>query len=140
MLNAIYFYRIGSWFSKRKLSFIAKIFELIIFLIYNSKIPSSSNIGKGSFFAYGGIGVVLHERTKIGRNCTIGTNITVGGRSGKYKVPSIGDNVYIATGAKVLGDINIGDNVIIGANSVVINDIPKNAVVAGIPAKIIKFR
>ena len=68
----------------------------------------------------------------------IGTNVTIGGRSGHFEVPIIGDNVFIATGAKVLGPIVIGDNVTIGANSVVIKNVPDNCKVAGVPAKIIK--
>jgi serine O-acetyltransferase len=97
-------------------------------------------ISKGTRFAYSGIGVVLHKRAKIGAHCVIGTNVTVGGKSGYYEVPIIGDNVYIATGAKVLGPIAIGNNVTIGANAVVINSVPDNAIVAGIPAKIIKYK
>lgn len=69
----------------------------------------------------------------------IGTNVTIGGRSGHYEVPSIGNHVEICTGSKVLGPIHIGDNTVIGANAVVINNVPDNAVVAGVPAKIIKF-
>ena len=68
----------------------------------------------------------------------IGTQVTVGGKSGHFEVPVIGDNVYLATGAKILGPIKIGNNVTVGANAVVIKDVPDNCVVAGIPAKIIK--
>ncbi|WP_283640772.1 serine O-acetyltransferase [Mesonia mobilis] len=74
----------------------------------------------------------------MGKNCMIGTQVTVGGKSGHFEVPVIGDNVYLATGAKILGPIKIGNNVIVGANAVVIKDVPDNCVVAGIPAKIIK--
>jgi serine O-acetyltransferase len=139
MLNAIFFYRISWFFYSHKIPLLPKIIELIIFLLYNSKIPSSCEIGKGSFFSYGGIGVVLHARCKIGNNVDIGTNVTIGGRSGHYEVPIIGNNVYIATGAKILGPIKIGNNVTIGANSVVIKNVPDNMVVAGIPAKIINI-
>ena len=137
MINAIKFYRIGRWFFLRKIPFIPKLIELIIFLLYNSRIPSACQISSGSFFGYGGIGCVLHPRSVIGENVTIGTNVTVGGKSGHYNVPVIGNNVYIATGAKVLGPISIGNNVVIGANAVVINSVPDNCTVVGIPAKII---
>ena len=139
MLNAVKFYKIGNWFFNKHLSFFSKIIELIIFLIYNSKVPSSCVIGAGTIFAYGGIGCVLHDRTIIGKKCTIGTNVTIGGKLGGYDVPIVKDNVYIATGAKVLGPIVIGNNVVIGANAVVIINVPDNAVVAGVPAKIIKY-
>jgi serine O-acetyltransferase len=140
MFNSVHFYRLGHCIYKMQIPFLPKIIELIIFLLYNSKIPSSCEIGKDSFFSYGGIGVVLHARCKIGDNVNIGTNVTIGGKSGNYDVPIIGNNVYIATGAKVLGPIKIGNNVTIGANAVVIKDVADNMVVAGIPAKIIKSK
>lgn len=71
----------------------------------------------------------------------IGTNVTVAGRTcHDDSFPSIGDNVHLATGAKILGPITIGNNAIIGANDVVIKDVPENAIVAGVPARIKKYR
>jgi serine O-acetyltransferase len=140
MFNSVHFYRLGHFLYTYRIPLLPKIIELIIFLLYNSKIPSSCEIGKGTLLSYGGIGVVLHARCKVGNNVDIGTNVTIGGRSGHYDVPIIGNNVYIATGAKILGPIKIGSNVIIGANAVVINDVPDNVTVAGIPAKIIKSK
>ncbi|MBK8944270.1 MAG: serine acetyltransferase [Ignavibacteriae bacterium] len=137
-MSAIKFYRIANYLFRKKIPILPNIFQYIIFYLYNSYIPFKAEIGLGSDFGYGAIGVVLHERCKIGNNVMIGTNVTIGGRSGKFDVPTIGNNVYIATGAKVLGAINVGNNVIIGANAVVIYDIPDNTVVAGVPARIIK--
>lgn len=139
MLNAYHLYKISNLLYSCKIPVLPKILKFICFLIYNSSIPYQCNLGKGTRFAYSGIGVVLHKRSKIGENCMIGTNVTIGGKSGHYEVPIIGNNVYIATGAKVLGAITIGNNVTIGANAVVIDSIPNNAIVAGIPAKIIKY-
>lgn len=139
MINAYYFYRTAHILYTYKIPVIPKVIKLFIFLIFNSSIPYECHIGKGSKFGYSGIGVVLHKRTRIGVNCSIGANVTIGGKSPHYDVPVIGNKVYIATGAKILGPINIGNNVIIGANAVVVNDVPDNAVVAGIPAKIIKY-
>lgn len=82
---------------------------------------------------------MIHSRAVIGKKCSIGTNVTIGGKSRWYEVPVIGDNVYISSGAKILGPIRIGNNVTIGANAVVTKDVPDNCVVAGIPAKIIKM-
>ena len=121
-----------------KIPFLPFLIKFIIFIIYNSSIPYECILGKGTRFAYSGIGVVLHKRTRMGKNCMIGTQVTVGGKSGHFEVPVIGDNVYLATGAKILGPIKIGNNVTVGANAVVIKDVPDNCVVAGIPAKIIK--
>ncbi len=72
-------------------------------------------------------------------NDLIGSGVVIGGKEGSNKVPFIGNNVKIATGAKVLGGIRIGNNVTIGANAVVLKDVPDNAVVVGIPARIIKY-
>ncbi|PIA79019.1 serine acetyltransferase [Gaetbulibacter sp. 4G1] len=138
MINAYFFYKISHKLYKWKVPVLPSIVKLFCFLLYNSSIPFQCQLGRGTRFAYGAIGVVLHKRTIMGTNCVIGTNVTVGGRSGHYEVPVIGNNTFIATGAKVLGPITIGDNVVIGANAVVIKDIPNNCIVAGIPAKIIK--
>ena len=140
MINAVRFYRLGHFLYKRKIPFFPKIIELFIFIIYNSRIPSSCIIGKGTSFGYGGIGCVIHARSKIGSNVLIGTNVTIGGRSGHFEVPIIGDNVYIGTGAKILGPIKIGDNAVIGANAVVIKNVEPNNIVGGVPAKLIKIR
>lgn len=139
MINAIFFYRISRLLYLSRFPFLYKLIDLLIFLIYNSRIPAQCEIGNGSEFGYGGIGVVIHKRTIVGSNVLIGTNVTIGGRSGHLDVPKIGNNVSISTGAKVLGPIIIGNNVIIGANAVVLKDVPDNAVVAGIPAEIIKY-
>lgn len=138
MINAYSFYKIAHQLYRNKIPILPKFIKLVCFVIYNSNIPYECVLGKGTQFAYSGIGVVLHKRTVIGENCMIGAQVTVGGKSGHYKVPVIGDNVYLATGAKILGPITIGSNVTVGANAVVIHDVPDNCVVAGIPAKIIK--
>jgi serine O-acetyltransferase len=121
-----------------RIPLLPKLFMLINRIVFGAYIPASCEIGKGSKFAYGGSGVVVHARAKLGQNCTIGLCSTVGGRSKIYNVPVLGDNVYVGGGAKVLGDIRIGSNVVIGANSVVLKSVPDNCVVAGIPAKIIR--
>lgn len=68
----------------------------------------------------------------------IGQGVTIGGKSGWYEVPVIGDDVIINAGARILGPVKIGNNVIIGANAVVVKDVPDNCVVAGVPARIIR--
>lgn len=130
--------RCGHYFYSNGVPIIPRMFDILIRIIYRCAIFSQTQIGKGTKFAYGGIGVVLHKRSILGKCCIIGTNVTIGGRSRSVGVPIIGDNVYIATGAKVLGDISIGNNCVIGANSVVLSDIPANSVAVGVPAKVIK--
>lgn len=131
-------YRVGNFIFKKKVPVIPKIFNLLIRVVHNSAIYCDTSIGEGTKFGYGGIAVVIHQRAVIGKGCTIGSCVTIGGRSKSRGVPMIGDRVYIATGAKILGDITIGNDVVVGANSVVINDVPSNCVVAGVPARIIK--
>lgn len=140
MINAIIMYRIARFLYKKNIPIIPKIIKLIIFLIYNSNIPYQCHLGRNTKFGYSGISVVLHKDCVIGEDCIIAQCVTVGGQgAGNKGVPKIGNNVYIGAGAKILGDIEVGDNVIIGANSVVIKDIPNNAIVAGVPAKIIRY-
>lgn len=131
-------YRMGNWFFKKNVPVVPKLFDLLIRLIHNSAVYSESAIGKGTVFGYGGIAVVIHKRAVIGRNCVIGTGVTIGGRSRSVNVPVVGDNVYIAAGARILGDIKVGDNCVVGANAVVIHDVGPGCVVVGVPAKVIK--
>lgn len=141
MINAIKFYQISRWLFLHHIPFLPKIITLLIFLIYNSKIPYKAKIGKGTYCGYGGIGVVIHSDAEIGSNCMIGQHVTIGGGNSKYPgVPKIGNNVYISHGAIVFGGITIGNNVTIGANAVVTKPVPDNAVVAGVPAKILRYK
>ena len=139
MINAIIFYRIERWLYLKRVPLLPKLVKLFIFLLYNSAIPYHCSIGKGTRFSYAGISIIIHKRAVIGKNCVIGSCVSLGGRSGLIDVPIVGDNVYIATGAKLLGNVIIGNNVTIGANAVVLNNVPDNAVVVGIPAKVIKY-
>ncbi|MGG0237438.1 serine O-acetyltransferase [Bacillus rhizoplanae] len=111
----------------------ANFIKNYIYFTYNSVIPYTAEIGKGTRLGYGGIGVVIHSQAKIGKNCVIGQNVTI---ASSGEGPIIGNNVYIASGAKCIGG-RIGDNVVIGTNSVVTKDVPSNCVVAGVPAKVI---
>lgn len=139
-MNAIVLYRIERWFYLHKLIIFAKIIRGGIFLLYNSFIPYTCIIGNRTKFGYKGMGVVIHSRAVIGENCTIAQQVTIGGRSGIFNVPIIGNNVYLGAGCKVLGDVHVGDNVVIGANAVVIHDVPENGIVAGVPAKVLRIQ
>lgn len=137
-MNLSTFHKFAYSLYRIKVPILPKLIYYIQFLLFNSSVPASTQIGEGTRFAYGGIGVVIHGRVNIGKECILGQGITIGGRSKIFEVPRIGNKVYIGAGARILGDVTIGDDVVIGANSVVINDVPSNSVVAGIPAIIIK--
>lgn len=139
-MNAVKIYYVERWFYLHHLKSIAWVIRCLIYLVYNSYIPYTCKIGKGTLFGYKGMGVVVHDRAIIGENCLSGSGVTIGGRSGHYDVPVIGNNVEIATGSKILGPVRIGDNAIIGANAVVIKDIPPNTVWGGVPARLLKCR
>lgn len=136
-MNAANKYRRAHWLANHHLRPLAKVYEMWIYLIHNSFIPADCEIGEGTTFGYKGIGVVVHKRAKIGKNCTIAQNVTIGGRSGHYEVPVIGDDCSIGAGAKLLGPIRIGNGVTIGANAVMMKDAPDGTVWGG-PAKMLR--
>lgn len=104
-------------------------------------IPYQADIGKGTVIGYQGVGVVIHKKCVIGKNCHIAQNVTLGGGGGlEGGLPVLGDNVLVGAGAVVLGHVHIGDNAVIGANAVVLEDIPANAVAVGAPARVVKYR
>lgn len=104
-------------------------------------IPPQTNIGSGFYIGHFG-NIIVNSKAIIGNNCNISQGVTVGqsNRGIREGVPTIGNNVYIGPGSKIVGRVTIGNNVAIGANCVVTTDIPDNAVVAGIPGKIISFK
>lgn len=137
-MNAIDIYRVGNWCYKKHIPLIPIATKILIYLLFNSVVPYSANIGARSRFAYGAIGCVVHSRAQIGEKVLIGQNTTIGRSLDPETIPTIGNNVYISAGARIIGKITIGDNVIIGANSVVNKDIPSNCIVAGVPAQVIR--
>jgi len=138
-IQAILLHRIAHFFWKLKLPYIPRYLSLISRQVTGVDIHPGANIGK-EFFIDHGTGVVIGETSKIGDNVTMYQGATLGGtgiiRSGK-RHPTIGNDVVIGAGAKVLGPINIGDKVKIGANSVVTKNVPKESTVVGVPGIII---
>lgn len=130
-------YKISNFFYKKKMKRISKLLDLLNYYLHNSIVPGTCEIGKETKIAYGGIGIVIHARARIGEHCMIGQGITIGGRNGASEVPIIERNVYIGAGSRILGAITIGHNSIIGANSVITKDIPPYSIVIGVPGKII---
>ncbi len=136
-MNAIHFYRVSNWLYRHRVPLLPRCFRLLIFLLYNSDIFAQTKIGRRTRFAHGGIGVLIHPEAVLGDNVMIGPHVVIGGNF-RPGAPVIGNNVWIAPGAKILGPITVGSNVIIGANAVVLHDVPDNSVAAGIPARVIR--
>ncbi|KIF50400.1 serine O-acetyltransferase [Vibrio owensii] len=130
--------RVGSYLHIKGFKNLSRLIYKLQFFMFNCAIPHTTKIGENVVFAYGGIGVVIHARAKIGNNCNIGQGITIGGRSKYNDVPVIGDNVYIGPGARILGPIVIGNNSIVAPNSVVLENVEDNSIVAGVPARVIR--
>lgn len=107
-------------------------------VVTGADIPLDSNIQGGLLMPHPN-GVVIHPDARIGPNCLIFQQVTIGTR-GRHGAPVIGGHVDIGAGAKILGTINIGDNVCIGANAVVLTDVPSNSSAVGIPAVIKKLQ
>lgn len=133
-MNAMKKYRIARWLYLHHFHLLPFLLKLSIYLINNCFIDYKCDIGSGSKIAYRGMSVVIHKDSKIGKNCIIGTCVTIGGNKkpstiGMGGVPIIEDNCYIATGAKILGKIIIGEGSFIGANAVVTRDVPPHSLV-----------
>lgn len=105
---------------------------------YGVYIDFTAQIGPGLYICHVG-SIVVNRRCVIGKNCNLSHEVTLGARSrgSLAGCPTIGDNVYIAPGSKVIGKIHVGDYAAIGANCVVTKDVPNRAVVVGIPGKVI---
>ena len=137
-IKATLLYRVAHFFWKLEMPFVPRYISDIAREITAIEIHPGAEIGS-DFFIDHGAGVVIGETAEIGNNVTIYSGVVLGGTStnkGK-RHPTIGNDVVLGTGAKVLGPIKIGNNVRIGANSVVVNDVPDNSVVVGVPGRIV---
>ncbi len=137
-LHALFIYRLAHWLWLRHLFLLGRLVSHAGRFLTGIEIHPGATIGR-RFFVDHGMGVVIGETAEVGDDVTLYHGVTLGGTSWKKgkRHPTIGNNVVIGTGAKVLGPVRIGDNTRIGANSVVVNDIPPNSVVVGIPGKIV---
>ena len=136
---ALIFHKPAHWLYKHNLKLIARIISQISRFLTGIEIHPGATIGKRCFIDHG-MAVVIGETTEIGDDVTIYQAVTLGGtgkETGK-RHPTIGNNVVISSGAKVLGPFRVGNNSKIGAGSVVLKEIPDNCTVVGIPGKIVK--
>jgi serine O-acetyltransferase len=138
-LHAIWLHRIAHWLWTHNLKLLARLVSHFSRWLTGIEIHPGAKIGR-RFFIDHGMGVVIGETTEIGNDVTLYHQVTLGGTSTKKgkRHPTIGNNVVIGAGAKVLGPVKVGDNCKIGANSVVIKDVPPNSTVVGIPGKVVR--
>ena len=140
-VHAIFFYRINHFlWTKCHMKLIARFLSQVARFFTGIEIHPGATIGKRLFIDHG-MGVVIGETTIIGDNCTIYQNVTLGGTgkdTGK-RHPTLGNNVLVGSGAKVLGPFKVGDNARIAAGAVVLSEIPPNATAVGVPARVVKI-
>lgn len=138
-IQAVLLHRVAHFFWKIGLPFVPRYISNLSRQITGIDIHPGASIGK-NFFIDHGTGVVIGETAVIGNNVTLYQGVSLGGVSLKKKKrhPTLGNNIEVGAGAKILGPINIGNNVKIGANSVVTKNIPDNSIVVGVPGRIIK--
>jgi serine O-acetyltransferase len=127
------------WLWMRRVPLLPRLLSLFNRIVFSTQIPAGTRIGKDVRLNYSGLGTVLHARAVIGDRVEIGPGVVIGGRSEIFEVPVIEDDVVIGVGAKVLGPVRIGRGAVIGANAVVVHDVPPGAVVAGIPARVLRI-
>jgi serine O-acetyltransferase len=135
--HAIMAHRLSHWLWQKKVPFFPRYISQLARFLTGIEIHPGATIGRALFIDHG-MGVVIGETTVIGENVTLYQGVTLGGtgkETGK-RHPTIGDNVVVGTGAKVLGNIEIGANSYIGANAVVIKDSPANTTIVGVPGRI----
>ncbi|MEW6170718.1 MAG: serine O-acetyltransferase EpsC [Candidatus Omnitrophota bacterium] len=138
-LHALVSHRLAHSFYKLHLNLLARFISQLSRHLTGIEIHPGAKIGK-NFFIDHGMGVVIGETTIVGDNVLLYQGVTLGGtglEKGK-RHPTIGNNVVVGAGAKILGNITIGDNSYIGANAVVVKDIPANSTVVGVPGRITK--
>lgn len=111
---------------------------LVVRIVANSRVPRQVRLGARVGFVHDASGVILHPEVRIGDDCTIYHQVTIGAATDRPGAPRLGNGVLIGAGAKILGPITIGDGAAVGANAVVLRDVPPGATVVGAPARIVR--
>jgi len=135
--HVLFFHRAAHCMWNHRLKLLARMTSQLGRSLTGIEIHPGAKIGPG-FFIDHGMGVVIGETAEIGENVTMYHGVTLGGTSWKKEKrhPTIGNNVVIGAGAKILGPFKVGDNSKVGAGSVVVNEVPSNSVVVGVPGRI----
>ena len=140
-LHAIWIYRLTHILWNFKLKWLSRFLGQVGRFFTNVEIHPAAQIGK-RFFIDHGAGVVIGETTIIGDDCSLYQKVTLGGVSfnkNTKRHPTLGNNVTVGAGAKILGDVKIGDDALVGSNAVVLKDVPQGSSVVGIPAYIVNL-
>ena len=140
-VHAVIYHRIAHFFYRNNLKFVARIVSQWSRFWTGIEIHPGAKIGRRLVIDHG-MGIVIGETAEIGDDCLLYHGVTLGGTgkdSGK-RHPTLGNNVMVSTGAKVLGPFKVGDNSRIAANAVVLQEVPDNATAVGIPAQIVRVQ
>ncbi|MEI8076593.1 MAG: serine O-acetyltransferase [Betaproteobacteria bacterium] len=138
-LHAIWLHRISHFLWSLGLKWIARLLSVFARFLTGIEIHPGAKIGRRVFLDHG-LGIVIGETTEIGDDCTIYQGVTLGGTSlykGVKRHPTLGKDVVISAGAKVLGGFTVGDGARVGSNAVVLKEIPAGATAVGIPARVL---
>ncbi len=126
--QAVVLYRLASWFKRHRIPFFGPLIARLSLFLNGVDVSPGARIGPGLMIVHG-VGLVIGDHTRIGADAMLLHQVTIG--ASKYErrseMPRLGDNVFVAAGARLIGGIEIGDNVFIGANAVVTRDIPSNS-------------
>ena len=139
-LHATFWYRVAHWLHLHKFRFLARWISQTTKFFTGIEIHPGATIGRRLVIDHG-TGIVIGETAEIGDDCLLYQGVTLGG-TGKDKGkrhPTLGNNVMVGSGAKVLGPFKVGDNARIAANSVVLREVPENATVVGVPGRVVKI-
>jgi len=139
-LHATVHYRLAHWLHNHHFRFTARLISQLSKFFTGIEIHPGAQIGRRLVIDHG-TGIVIGETTIIGDDCLLYQNVTLGG-TGKdvgKRHPTLGNNVMVGSGAKVLGPFRVGDNARIAANSVVLREVPDNATVVGVPGRVVKI-
>ncbi|MDD3802131.1 serine O-acetyltransferase [Desulfuromonas thiophila] len=136
--HALQLHRLAHGLWQRRFYFIARCVSQFSRFVTGIEIHPGARIGRG-FFIDHGMGVVIGETAEIGDNCTLYHGVTLGGTSWakEKRHPTLGNNIVVGSGAKILGPFTVGDGSKIGSNSVVVKEVPENATVVGIPGRVV---
>ena len=139
-VHALIFHRVSHWLYRHKLFFLARLNSQIARHLTGIEIHPGAQIGR-RFVIDHGMGIVIGETTEIGDDCLIYHGVTLGGTGKDHgkRHPTLGNNVMVSAGAKVMGPFKVGDGARIAANAVVLTEIPPEATAVGVPARVVRI-